>query len=232
MEAGAAAAEGLLGSMDVPYYVAAPLLLQDMASWRLWRHGTTVGRAHALPELAVLLTPWCWVRSKATTSYWSKSVLRSRQRVQGAPLGTRPLATARGLVLYGFPPNVGAVGPAALLNVPRSLDAILHTLQTRATTRRRASRARSSRAAWLCRPDVINGGAARMVTSLEAAARRAKAGDPNVAEALREFIDEADTFRGDVTVIADARSGDDIGDTLTTVHKSNCRDASPPRLTD
>ena len=36
-----------------------------------------------------------------------------------------------------------------------------------------------------------------------------------MAEALREFIDEADTFRGDVTVIADARGGDDIGDTLT-----------------
>ena len=33
-----------------------------------------------------------------------------------------------GLVLYGFPPNVGAVGTAALLNVPRSLDAILATL--------------------------------------------------------------------------------------------------------
>ena len=32
MEAGRGVVEGLLGSMDVPYYVAAPLLLQDMAS--------------------------------------------------------------------------------------------------------------------------------------------------------------------------------------------------------
>ena len=79
---------------------------------------------------------------------------------------------------------------------------------------------------------MINGGAARMVASLEAAARRANTGDPNVAEALREFIDDGGELRGDVTVIADARSGDDVGDTLTTVHKSNCRDASPPRLTD
>ena len=70
---------------------------------------------------------------------------------------------------------------------------------------------------------VINGGAARLAASLEAAARRAKAGDPNLAEALAEFIDEADAFRGDVTVVADAASHEDIGDTLTTVHKSKCR---------
>ena len=70
---------------------------------------------------------------------------------------------------------------------------------------------------------MINGGAARLAASLEAAARRAKAGDPNLAEALAEFIDEADAFRGDVTVVADAASHEDIGDTLTTVHKSKCR---------
>ena len=112
------------------------------------------------------------------------------------------------------------------------MDAILHTLQNAGydAPTGLSGEALVAGVAWLCRPDVINGGAARMVTSLEAAARRAKAGDPNVAEALREFIDEADTFRGDVTVIADARSRDDVGDTLTTVHKSNCRDASPPRL--
>ena len=140
-----------------------------------------------------------------------------------------------GLVLYGFPPNVGAVGTAALLNVPRSLDAILATLSEAGydAPTGLSGEALVAGVAWLCRPDVINGGAARMVASLEAAARRAKAGDPNVAEALREFIDEDnDALRSDVKVIADARSGDDIGDTLTTVHKSNCRDASPPRLTD
>ena len=114
------------------------------------------------------------------------------------------------------------------------MDAILHTLQNAGydAPTGLSGEALVAGVSWLCRPDVINGGAARMITSLEAAARRAKAGDPNVAEALQEFIDEADTFRGDVTVIADARSGDDVGDTLTTVHKSNCRDASPPRLTD
>ena len=52
MEAGRGVAEGLLGSMDVPYYVAAPLLLQDMASWR--QSGVTGLQSvvlYALPEL-------------------------------------------------------------------------------------------------------------------------------------------------------------------------------------
>ena len=35
------------------------------------------------------------------------------------------------VVLYGFPPNVGAVGTAALLNVPKSLEALLKDLHQR-----------------------------------------------------------------------------------------------------
>jgi magnesium chelatase subunit H len=33
------------------------------------------------------------------------------------------------IALYGFPPNVGAVGTAALLDIPHSLDMILHRLK-------------------------------------------------------------------------------------------------------
>lgn len=33
------------------------------------------------------------------------------------------------IVLYGFPPGVGATGTAALLNVPRSLEALLGRLR-------------------------------------------------------------------------------------------------------
>ena len=33
------------------------------------------------------------------------------------------------ILLYGFPPGVGAVGTAALLNVPRSLEALLAALR-------------------------------------------------------------------------------------------------------
>lgn len=31
-------------------------------------------------------------------------------------------------MLYGFPPNVGAVGTAALLDIPRSLEVLLRRL--------------------------------------------------------------------------------------------------------
>lgn len=33
------------------------------------------------------------------------------------------------IILYGFPPNVGATGTAALLNVPKSLENLLHHLR-------------------------------------------------------------------------------------------------------
>ena len=33
------------------------------------------------------------------------------------------------VLLYGFPPGVGATGTAALLNVPRSLAALLNALK-------------------------------------------------------------------------------------------------------
>ena len=77
-----------------------------------------------------------------------------------------------GLVLYGFPPNVGAVGTAALLNVPRSLDAILATLSEAGYNAPTglSGEALVAGVAWLCRPDVINGGAARMMTSRSASA--------------------------------------------------------------
>ena len=240
MEAGRGVAEGLLGSMDVPYYVAAPLLLQDMASWR--QSGVTGLQSvvlYALPELdgavdAVVLGALEGddivleqerVDASSDPSRKSSRLTRIPHRLHVQLRNTPARDRKVGLVLYGFR-NVGAVGTAALLNVPRSLDAILHTaFKTRATTRRQelSGEALVAGVAWLCRPDVINGGAARMVAA-RAAARRAKAGDPNVAEALREFIDEDnDALRGDVTVIADARSGDDVGDTILTTKEMRAR---------
>ena len=63
-----------------------------------------------------------------------------------------------GLVLYGFPPNVGAVGTAALLNVPRSLDAILATLSEAGYNAPTglSGEALVAGVAWLCRPDAMN----------------------------------------------------------------------------
>jgi len=46
--------------------------------------------------------------------------------------GHRPLLQDRKLaiLLYGFPPGVGATGTAALLNVPQSLEATLENLRS------------------------------------------------------------------------------------------------------
>ena len=35
------------------------------------------------------------------------------------------------VLVYGFPPNVGATGTAALLNVPKSLEKLLEALRDR-----------------------------------------------------------------------------------------------------
>ena len=62
------------------------------------------------------------------------------------------------ILLYGFPPGVGATGTAALLNVPKSLERLLGTLrQVGARQRRRQSRwARHAyRSAPLPRPNSL-----------------------------------------------------------------------------
>jgi magnesium chelatase subunit H len=50
--------------------------------------------------------------------------LQVGERVLLMPLQERRLA----ILLYGFPPGVGATGTAALLNVPKSLEALLGQL--------------------------------------------------------------------------------------------------------
>ncbi|CAN0425582.1 unnamed protein product, partial [Discosporangium mesarthrocarpum] len=58
-------------------------------------------------------------------------VRKMNQRIWGwVGLRRTPPPQRRVAVLvYGFPPNVGAVGTAALLNVPESLERILKRLQ-------------------------------------------------------------------------------------------------------
>ena len=114
--------------MDVPYYVAAPLLLQDLASWR--QSGVTGLQSvviYALPELdgavdAVVLGALEGDDIVLEPERVEKLCQRVARRVKLRNTPTRDRKV--GLVLYGFPPNVGAVGTAALLNVPRSLDAV------------------------------------------------------------------------------------------------------------
>ncbi|KAG2423878.1 hypothetical protein HXX76_014932 [Chlamydomonas incerta] len=135
MEGGrqAEVAKAILGAKDVPYTVAAPLLIQDMESWS--RDGVAGLQSvvlYSLPELDgavdtvplgglvgddIYLVPERVKKLAGRLKAWVG--LRRKQPAQ------RKVA----VLLYGFPPGVGATGTAALLNVPKSLENVLVSLR-------------------------------------------------------------------------------------------------------
>ena len=123
----------ILQSKNVPYVVAAPLLIQDIESWdRMGMTGLQSIVLYALPELDgaidtvaigglvaddIFLIP---ERVKRLTSRLHKWI----------SLRNKPNKDSKvAVLLYGFPPGVGATGTAALLNVPNSLVSLLKTLK-------------------------------------------------------------------------------------------------------
>ncbi|MBD2435183.1 magnesium chelatase subunit H [Nostoc sp. FACHB-110] len=135
MEAGrqVEVAKRILTAKNVPYIVAAPLLIQDIHSWtRQGVGGLQSVVLYALPELDgaidtvplgglvgenIYLVPERVQRLIGRVKSW----INLRQ----TPASERKIA----IILYGFPPGYGAAGTAALLNVPRSLIKLLHALQ-------------------------------------------------------------------------------------------------------
>ncbi|MBO1052442.1 MAG: magnesium chelatase subunit H [Dolichospermum sp. DET73] len=140
MEAGrqVEVAKRILTAKNVPYIVAAPLLIQDIHSWtRQGVGGLQSVVLYALPELdgaidtiplgglvgeQIYLVPERIQRLTNRVKSW----ISLRQK----PISQRKIA----IILYGFPPGYGAVGTAALLNVPRSLIKLLHTLKAQGYT--------------------------------------------------------------------------------------------------
>ncbi|QLE39122.1 magnesium chelatase subunit H [Nostoc sp. C052] len=126
-------AKRILTAKNVPYIVAAPLLIQDISSWtRQGIGGLQSVVLYALPELDgaidtvplgglvgenIYLVPERVERLIGRVKTW----VALRQK----PASERKIA----IILYGFPPGYGAVGTAALLNVPRSLLKFLHALK-------------------------------------------------------------------------------------------------------
>ncbi|EIE25813.1 hydrogenobyrinic acid a,c-diamide cobaltochelatase, partial [Coccomyxa subellipsoidea C-169] len=126
-------AKSILTAKNVPYVVAAPLLIQDLASWT--RDGVAGLQSvvlYSLPELDgavdtvplgglvgdnIFLVPERVKRLSARLRKWV--------HLRRTPPQERKVA----LLLYGFPPGVGATGTAALLNVPKSLERMLEQLQ-------------------------------------------------------------------------------------------------------
>ncbi|MEH2259543.1 magnesium chelatase subunit H [Nostoc sp.] len=131
-------AKRILTAKNVPYIVAAPLLIQDISSWtRQGIGGLQSVVLYALPELDgaidtvplgglvgenIYLIPERVERLIGRVKTW----VALRQK----PASERKIA----IILYGFPPGYGAVGTAALLNVPRSLLKFLHALKEQGYT--------------------------------------------------------------------------------------------------
>ena len=135
MEAGrqVEVAKRILTAKNVPYIVAAPLLIQDIHSWtRQGIGGLQSVVLYSLPELDgaidtvplgglvgedIYLVPERLHRLTGRVKNWID--------LRHTPTPERKLV----VILYGFPPGYGATGTAALLNVPKSLLNFLQALK-------------------------------------------------------------------------------------------------------
>ncbi|NET00381.1 MAG: magnesium chelatase subunit H [Sphaerospermopsis sp. SIO1G1] len=126
-------AKRILTAKNIPYIVAAPLLIQDIHSWtRQGIGGLQSVVLYALPELdgAIDTIPLGGLVGEDIYLV-PERVQRLIYRVKNW-VSLRQKSTAErkiAIILYGFPPGYGAVGTAALLNVPRSLIKLLHALK-------------------------------------------------------------------------------------------------------
>ena len=140
MEAGrqVAVARQILKAKNVPYIVAAPLLIQDIHSWtRQGIGGLQSVVLYALPELDGAIEPVPLGGLVGDDIYLvPERVKRLTGRVKHwiALREKSPSERKVAIVLYGFPPGYGATGTAALLNVPTSLMRVLQELQQQGYT--------------------------------------------------------------------------------------------------
>ena len=126
-------AKRILSAKNIPYFVAAPLLIQDIHSWtRQGIGGLQSVVLYALPELDGAIDTIPLGGLVGDTIYLiPERVQRLTSRVKNW-IALRQKANAEkkvAIVLYGFPPGYGATGTAALLNVPKSLIKLLRSLQ-------------------------------------------------------------------------------------------------------
>ena len=123
----------ILSAKNVPYFVSAPLLIQDIHSWtRQGIGGLQSVVLYALPELDGAIDPVPLGGLVGEDIYLvPERVQRLIGRVKSwIQLSQKPVSERKiAIILYGFPPGYGATGTAALLNVPQSLLQLLHTLK-------------------------------------------------------------------------------------------------------
>jgi magnesium chelatase subunit H len=140
MEAGrqVEVAKRILSAKNVPYIVAAPLLIQDIHSWtRQGIGGLQSVVLYALPELDGAIDP---VPLGGLVGDKIYLIPERVQRLTGRlkrwiALRQKPAVERKiAIILYGFPPGYGATGTAALLNVPKSLLSLLQALKAQGYT--------------------------------------------------------------------------------------------------
>jgi magnesium chelatase subunit H len=133
-----AAAEDTLAALDVPYVAAHALEFQRIEQWQGSGQGLSPVETTmmvAIPEIDGATGPMVF-GGRAGASV--RTMVPCPERVER--LAARVAARARlrrsriadrhvGIVLYGFPPNAGAVGTAAYLGVFESLHHTLHAMQ-------------------------------------------------------------------------------------------------------
>jgi len=135
MEAGrqVEVAKRILAAKNVPYFVSAPLLIQDIRSWtRQGIGGLQSVVLYALPELDGAIDPVPLGGLVGDRIYLiPERVQRLTHRIKNwIALRQKPPADRKiAIILYGFPPGYGATGTAALLNVPQSLIKVLQALK-------------------------------------------------------------------------------------------------------
>ncbi len=147
-----AAAVGLLQALDVPYIAAQPLEFQTLGQWAASAQGlgpieTTM--LVALPEIDGATNPTVFAgrhgdagcngcAMACTGQSDCKAMAPCHERIESLTEKTLRLATLRrkqnadkkvGVVLFGFPPNAGAVGTAAYLSVFESLHNTLTAMR-------------------------------------------------------------------------------------------------------
>ena len=197
MEAGrnVAVAEQLLSAMNVPYFVASPLLLQTIPQWK--QNGVLGLQSvvlYSLPELdGAIDTVVLGGLVGDKIALVPERVRKLTNRVHGwvALRRTPPKDRKIAISLYGFPPNVGAVGTAALLDVPHSLDALLGRLHDEgydtgdwSSDSNASGESLVAALSILCENPVITAGAENMQSAIDTKIKRAVAGDETVAATL------------------------------------------------
>ena len=123
----------LLAAKNIPLLVAAPLLLQEIKSWKeKGVLGLQSAVLYSLPELdGAVDTVVLGGLVGDKIALVPERVRKLARRIKGwHALRVTPKEEKKiSILCYVFPPNVGAIGTAALLNVPRSLEKLLVALQ-------------------------------------------------------------------------------------------------------